>query len=68
MEVIGLSEENIRKISEVKHEEQWILDYRLKSFELANEIKCLPSKFEEVKTIAPNEYFEGFFVAKIIKL
>ena len=43
-------------------------DYRLKSFELANEIKCLPSKFEEVKTIAPNEYFEGFFVAKIIKL
>ena len=42
-------------------------DCRLKSFELSNEIKCLPSKFDEVKTIAPNEYFEGFFVAKIIK-
>ena len=38
MEVIGLSEENIRKISEVKHEEQWILDYRLKSFELFNKL------------------------------
>ena len=32
MEVVGLSEENIRKISDIKHEEQWILDYRLKSF------------------------------------
>lgn len=43
------------------------LDCRLKSFELSNEIKCLPSKRDEVKTIVPNEYFEGFFVAKIIK-
>ena len=34
MEVVGLNEKNIRKISEIKHEEQWILDYRLKSFEL----------------------------------
>ena len=42
-------------------------DCRLKSFELSKEIKCLPSKFNEVKTIAPNEYFEGFFVAKIQK-
>ena len=40
-------------------------DFKLKSFELSNDIKCLPSKFDEVKTIAPNEYFEGFFVAKI---
>ena len=42
-------------------------DCRLNSFELSNQIKCLPSKYNEVKTIAPNEYFEGFFVAKIIK-
>ena len=34
MEVVGLNEKNIRKISEIKHEEQWILDYRLKSYEL----------------------------------
>ena len=34
MEVVGLNEKNIKKISEIKHEEQWILDYRLKSFEL----------------------------------
>lgn len=33
MEVVGLNEKNIKKISEIKHEEQWILDYRLKSFE-----------------------------------
>ena len=38
MEVVGLSEENIRKISDIKHEEQWILDYRLKSFELFNKL------------------------------
>lgn len=58
----------------LKDENEYILekclnnsDCRLKSFELSKEIKCLPSKFDEVKTIAPNEYFEGFFVAKIIK-
>ena len=33
MEVVGLNEKNIKKISEIKHEEQWIIDYRLKSFE-----------------------------------
>lgn len=38
MEIVGLSEENIKKISEIKHEEQWILDYRLKSYELFNKI------------------------------
>ena len=34
MEIIGLTKENIEKISQIKHEEQWILDYRLKCFEL----------------------------------
>ena len=38
MEVVGLNEKNIKKISEIKHEEQWILDYRLKSFELFNKL------------------------------
>ena len=42
-------------------------DYKLEKIELSDEIELLPSKFEEVKTIAPNEYFEGFFVAKIKK-
>ena len=39
----------------------------LEKVEISNDIELLPSKFEEVKTIAPNEYFEGFFVAKIRK-
>ena len=34
MEIVGLNEENIRKISEIKHEEQDVLDFRLKSYEL----------------------------------
>lgn len=34
MEVVGLNEKNIKKISEIKHEEQWILDFRLKSYEI----------------------------------
>ena len=34
MEVVGLNENNIKKISEIKHEEQWILDFRLKSYEM----------------------------------
>ncbi len=34
MEIVGLSEENIKKISEIKHEEQDVLDFRLKSYEL----------------------------------
>ena len=34
MEIKGLNEKNIRKISEIKNEEQWILDFRLKSYEL----------------------------------
>jgi len=32
MEIKGLNEENIRKISEIKSEEDWVLDFRLKSY------------------------------------
>lgn len=33
MEVKGLSEENIRRISKIKKEEDWVLEYRLKGYE-----------------------------------
>lgn len=33
MELIGLSEKNIAEISNIKNEEQWVLDYRLKSYQ-----------------------------------
>ena len=33
MEIIGLNEDNIRKISNKKCENDWVLNYRLKSFE-----------------------------------
>lgn len=42
MEVIGLNKENIEKISSIKNEDKWILDYRLSSYELFNKID-LPS-------------------------
>lgn len=42
MEVIGLNRENIEKISSIKNEDKWILDYRLSSYELFNKID-LPS-------------------------
>ena len=32
MEIVGLNEENIRKISEIKNEDPWVLDFRLKSY------------------------------------
>ncbi len=32
MEIKGLNEENIRKISEIKSEDPWILDFRLRSY------------------------------------
>ena len=32
MEIVGLSEEKVRKISEIKKESDWILDYRLKGY------------------------------------
>ena len=35
--------------------------------ELDCKIECLPSRLEEVAVVAPNELFEGFFVAKIRK-
>ena len=34
---------------------------------LDDKIECLPSRLKEVAVVAPNELFEGFFVAKIIK-
>ncbi len=33
MEIIGIDREKIKAISKAKNEEQWVLDYRLKSFE-----------------------------------
>ena len=42
MEIIGLDQEKIKKISDIKKEDKWVLDYRLKSFELFNKID-LPS-------------------------
>ena len=40
---------------------------KLVPVKLSEEILCLPSKIKEVAVIAPNEMFEGFFVAKIVK-
>ena len=34
MEVVGLNKENIKKISEIKQEDDWVLDYRLKSYDI----------------------------------
>ena len=38
---------------------------KLEKIELPKEIPLLPSKLKEVAVIAPNELFEGFFIAKI---
>ena len=38
MEIVGLNEENIKKISEIKPEEQWVLDYRLNSYKIFKEL------------------------------
>lgn len=38
MEIIGLNKENIEKISSIKNEDSWVLDYRLKSYDLFNKI------------------------------
>ena len=32
MEIVGLSEEKVKKISEIKNESYWVLDYRLKGY------------------------------------
>lgn len=39
MEIIGLSKDNIEKISEIKNEDSWVHDYRLKSYELFNKLE-----------------------------
>ncbi len=39
MEIIGLSKDNIEKISEIKKEDSWVHDYRLKSYELFNKLE-----------------------------
>ncbi len=33
MEIVGISKENVEKISEIKKEEDWIKDFRLKAYE-----------------------------------
>ena len=35
MEIVGLSEASVRKISEIKDEESWVLDYRLNGYRLS---------------------------------
>lgn len=42
MEVVGLSKEKIKSISNVKNEDSWVLDYRLKSYNLFKKLD-LPS-------------------------
>lgn len=42
MEVIGLNQDKIKSISKVKKEDSWVLDYRLKSYEIFKHLK-LPS-------------------------
>ena len=34
MEIIGIDKDKVKEISKIKNEENWILDYRLKSFDL----------------------------------
>ena len=58
----------------VKENEE-VLEKVLKEFkaslvpiDLDQEIECLPSKLKEVAVVAPNELFEGFFVARIRKM
>ena len=42
MEVVGLNNEKVKSISNVKNEDSWVLDYRLKSYELFKKLD-LPS-------------------------
>ena len=39
MEIIGINKDKIKEISKIKEEDKWILDYRLKSFDLFNDIE-----------------------------
>ena len=38
MEIVGLDQEKVKKISDIKNEDSWILDYRLRSYSLFNKI------------------------------
>ena len=55
-----LKEENENMIEKVLKN----TNYSLIPVNLPNQIPTLPSRFDEVKTIAPNDLFEGFFIAK----
>lgn len=58
-----LSKENEEVVEKVIKE----FKAELINIDLSDEIKCLPCNLKEAKVIAPNELFEGFFVAKIRK-
>lgn len=47
MEIVGLNEEKIRKISEVKKEDDWVLEYRLKGYKMFKELE-MPSYGKEI--------------------
>ena len=58
-----LSKENEEVVEKIIKE----FKAELINIDLSDEIKCLPCNLKEAKVIAPNELFEGFFVAKIRK-
>ena len=42
MEVVGISKEKIKEISNYKKEDSWVYDYRMQSYEIFNKLP-LPS-------------------------
>ena len=38
MEIIGIDKEKVKKISDIKNEDEWVLNYRLESFDLFNKL------------------------------
>ena len=38
MEIVGIDKEKVKKISDIKQEDNWVLDYRLESFDLFNKL------------------------------
>ena len=38
MEIIGIDKEKVKQISNIKNEDEWVLNYRLESFDLFNEL------------------------------
>ena len=38
MEIVGIDKEKVKKISNIKQEDSWVLDYRLESFDLFNKL------------------------------